>query len=195
MKGLLVGLSIFFGVVFITVGGSLLYGLQVYNTSVEMETTIEAQYKDNQNIYDNYVKTLKETAHVTDKYAADFKEVVMGAISGRYGEDGSKAVFQWIKENNPTVDASMYKEIQRVIASGRKDFENSQRMLLDKIRVYKTSLRKFPFNIVSGMFGFPTQVCNESGNCKAFFDEYDIVTSESTEKTFETKKADALTDF
>ena len=33
------------------------------------------------------------------------------ALHGRYGEDGSKAVFQMLTEQNPTLDSTMYLNI------------------------------------------------------------------------------------
>lgn len=160
-------------------------GIGKYNEMVTMENSIEAQWKDNQNIYDNYWKKLQETAQVTERYQEDFKEVVVAAIQGRYGDNGSQAVWQWIQENNPTLDAKMYENVQKVIAAGRADFEQSQRQLLDKNRVYQNMTKTFPGNFYATIFGMPTQVCNSEGVCKDFFAHYKIVTSAKTEKIFE----------
>lgn len=150
-----------------------------FNGCVAQENLIKAQYGQNQNNYDNYFKKLRESVQVNDMYAEDLKKIYAGALSGRYGKNGSKAVFQFIQEHNPNVDSSVYTKVQQIIESGRNSFEADQKMLLDKKRVYETYVQSFPNNLVVGMLGFP----------KIDLAKYDIVTSEETQEAFTTKKA------
>lgn len=152
----------------------------IHNECVKQEAGIKAQYKQNQNNYDNYFKKLKEIAQVPEMYVADLKKVWDGVMSGRYGKNGSRATWQWLKEHNPKLDVSMYKKIQSVIEGGRADFEQNQKMLLDKKRLYEdTYLKVFPNSIIASIMGFP----------KMDLASMDIVTSEATEKIFKTKKS------
>ena len=143
---------------------------------------VNAQYKQNQNNYDNYYKTVKELVQVSDKYESSFKKVYDGMMQGRYGEKGSKAMFQWIQENNPQLDSAMWSKVQNAIVAGRKDFESNQKMLLDKKQQYKSSIRQVPATFIAQFMGFP----------KIDLKEMDIVTSGETESAFKTKKSAPL---
>lgn len=155
----------------------------INNKCVRQEAGIKAQYKQNQNNYDNYFKKLKEIAQVPDMYVADLKKVWDGVMTGRYGKSGSRATWQWLKEHNPKLDVSMYKKIQSIIESGRADFEQNQKMLLDKKRLYEdTYLKVFPNSIIASLLGFP----------KMDLASMDIITSEATEQIFKTKKGDPI---
>jgi hypothetical protein len=153
----------------------------INNDFVAKEESIQAQYKQNQNNYDSMWKKIKEVASVPEMYKDDMKEVFNSAIAGRYGEKGSQAMFQWIKEHNPNFDASLYTKIQTVIESGRDSFAADQKVLLDMKRVYQTRLKKFPHSLVANNLGYP----------KIDLAQFDIVTSGKTEEVFKTKKDDA----
>lgn len=148
------------------------------NTCVEYEQRIQAQYSKNQNVYDSFWKTVKEVAQVPEKYAKDTKSLYESVLTGRYGENGSQAMFQFLKESNPTLDASLYKTIQNAMEAGRRDFKNNQTILIDIKQQYVTYVSKFPRIMVSRFMGYP----------KIDLTKFDIVTSDTTEKVFETKK-------
>ena len=179
MKGILIGIALVFGLFMIVVIGT---AIGTWNECVMQETSIEAQYKQNQNNYDNFFKSVVEIAQVSDKYKDGLKDVFTAAIQGRYGKDGSKATWAWLQEHNPNLDASVYTKIQQVIEGGRKTFEVNQKMLIDKKQVYQIQLKGFPSGVFARLLGFP----------KIDLAKFDIVTSDNTEKAFETKKADPI---
>jgi hypothetical protein len=156
--------------------------ISINNELVEQEAGLDAQYKQDQNNYDNFTKKVVEVAQVPAMMRDDLVKITKAAISGRYGADGSKAVFQFIKEQNPNVSPEIYTKIQQVIDAGRTSFEAEQKMLLDKKRLYVVQLNSFPTGFVARMLGFP----------KIDLTKIDIVTSDDTDKAFTTKKAKPL---
>ena len=149
------------------------------NTGNRLEVAISAKYQDNENVYASGSRKIVEIAQVPEMYVADVTKVTTAAIGGRYGADGSKAVFQMLREQNPQLDPGMYKKIQQVIESFRDEFKNSQTALLDQCRNYET-LRG---NVWSGFWlniaGYPKKDINKM--CT-------IVTTDKAREAFETKR-------
>ena len=153
------------------------------NTCKDFEIQIEAQYTDNQNVYDNGYKEVLEKSQVPKMYTNQLKELYAGAMSGRYGEEGSQALFQFIQEQNPALDPEIFRQIQQSIETFRRRFTQAQRELVSKKQAYQ----RYYAATTSGRFynmlrGYP----------KADMGRYDIVTSGRTEETFSTKKDEPL---
>lgn len=172
MKILLSVLAIIF-----VLGGTVV-GSYVSNANYgnEMEQSIDAQYKEEQNIRSNYFKKVTEVVQVNSMYKDHFKELIDAAIEGRYGAEGSKAALQFITEQNPTLDASLYTKVQQIIESGRNEFKNSQSVLIDMIRSYKTNLGYVWKGFWLKLAGYP----------KIKFDDYKLITDSNTNEVFKT---------
>ncbi|HTK03980.1 MAG TPA: hypothetical protein VL500_00165 [Candidatus Eisenbacteria bacterium] len=170
------GVVLVFGIAY---GGC---ALSFRSDCVAAEAGIKAQYKQNQNNYDNMWKKFKEMAQVPEMYVEDLKKVYDGAIKARYGENGSQAAIQFIHEHNPDFDAAMYTKLQSAIEAGRNGFEADQKQLIDKKRQYEVLLGGSKALFVGFWFGFP----------RIDLDKYDIVTSDETQKTFQDKKSDEI---
>ena len=155
------------------------FGIATYvhyaNLGVRMENGIKAAYDDNKNVLGQYSLKVVETAKVTGKFADDLARVTSEALEGRYGENGSRAVFNWIQENYPgQLDASLYANVQRVIEAGRKDFEVKQRTLIDQKRVYQNQLDFVWSGFWLGVAGYP----------KIKLEDFKILTSEHAEESY-----------
>ena len=196
-KGAIFGIGTFIFAIIIFFGGTCGY----HDTSVELEESVAAQWKQNQNNYDNFWKSITEMVQIPEMYKEDFKEVLVGNTEARYGEGGSKAQMQWIQENAVNYDASMHKKILTAIEAGRKDFEGNQKKLLDKQRRYKTHLRSASGKFWAKFAGtdFPTELtgadappedADGDGVLTAF--DYPIVTSKKTKKAFAEGEDEAL---
>ena len=144
------------------------------NYGNEAEQEIKAAWQDNKQIRGMYAMKVMEIASVPRAYAADLEKVVGGAISSRYGKEGSKAVFQWIQEQNPNVDASLYKQVQQVMEAGRNEFQAKQTKLLDIKRAYETNLGYVWRGFWLKLAGYP----------KIDLEKYNVITSEDAEAAF-----------
>lgn len=170
----LIVLGILFGI------GFLLFGVVNSNNSeaVGYETQIEALHKDSENVLAQFSLKVVEASGVATAHKKDIVELANAAMQGRYGEDGSKAVFQMIKENNPTIDPSLRIKVQQIIDGGRTNFESAQRVKLDVCRAYKNSMGQLVGGAVKRFMGFPKIDMK---------DLCEIVSSSYANKAFETK--------
>lgn len=172
--GLVVGL---FALLFsmIVVGS----GVGFNNSCVRQEVGIKAQYEQNQNNYDNYFKTVKESAQVPEMYTESLKKIYDSAIKGRYGNESQHLLFKFVQEHNPTVDSAVFTKLQQTIEAGRRNFEVDQKSLIEKKRVYDQSLGQFPGSLFAHFLGYP----------RIDLAKYGIVTSDETQAAFAAKRS------
>lgn len=157
-------------------GVAFLSYISAYNTGNRLENQIVATYEDNQNILAQYSNRIAEAAQIPAMQRDDLTAVVTAALDARYGEEGSRAMFQFIQEQNPNIDSAVYTQLQRMIESGRIDFAAAQTRLIDQKRVYQTALGTFWGGMWMRIAGYP----------KINLDDYKIVTNARTEDAFET---------
>lgn len=142
------------------------------------EASLDAKLENNENIYANGTQKVVEIAQVPQMYVDSVSRVTREAIGGRYGADGSKAVFQLLVEQNPQLSPEMFTKIQQVIESFRNEFQNNQTALVDLKRTYRTQLG----NVWSGFW------LARAGYPKQDLKKWDIVTTDKARQTFETKR-------
>jgi hypothetical protein len=151
------------------------------NYGAKVEAELRAARDDNQNILAQYQQKILEAAQVPDMYRDDLGKIIKDAMTGRYGDGGSKATFQWIQENNLSFDSKLYTNIQDLIAGGRKDFENGQRRMIDIRKGYEAQRDSFWRGMWLGIAGYP----------KINFDDYKPVITDRVEETFKKNKEDS----
>ena len=164
-----------------------------YNGAVSLEESVKAQYQDNKNQYDSFWKKVQEVAQVPKQYKEDFKDILVSETKAKFGEGGSKAAFQWFKDRDINLDASVYKKVQTVIEAGRNDFKRGQTELLDKQRKYGVHTKSFWGRMWAGWYDMPSPVAGElapskdmDGDGKMTVLDYEIVTSKKTKEVFAT---------
>jgi hypothetical protein len=179
-QNLLIGLGSLVGVILLAVIVCVGSYISAYNYGNQMEKTLEASWQNSQNVLAQYGQKIQEMAQIPDMYAADTQKVVTAAIQARYGQEGSKALMQWIKEQNPSLDSSVYTKIEQAIEAGRDEFKNSQTVVIDNKRSYETALGSFWTGMWLRIAGYP----------KVDLNKYKLVTTDRAEKAFATGKED-----
>jgi len=147
-----------------------------YNSGNRLENAIQATYDNNINILSQYGNKIAEAAQIPDMQRDDLTTVATSALMARYGDDGAKAMFQMITEANPTIDSSVYTNLQQIIEAGRNDFQLAQTKLIDQKRVYNTALGSLWTGTWMSIAGFP----------RINLADYSIVVSTSAQETFST---------
>lgn len=148
------------------------------NYGVRTENALRAKVENNENIYAQGTQKILEIAQVPAMYRDDLAKIVTAAIQGRYGNNGSQATFQWIQEQNPTIDAGMYTKIQQTIEAFRNEFQNNQTQMLQMRATYENALGYFWQGMWLSIAGYP----------KIDLSKYTIVTTDTARQTFETKR-------
>lgn len=147
-----------------------------YNYGNKAEKQILAEWENNENILAGYSLKITEMAQVNTMYKDDVKEVFTSVMTGRYGENGSQAMWQWLKEQNPQIDPSLYTRLQQVMEAGRNEFKVSQTRFVDIKRTYETNLGYLWKGFWLRTAGYP----------KINLADYKIITSGHAKKAFET---------
>lgn len=146
------------------------------------EVQLDAKLADNENVLASGYQQLRGVSQVTSMYSDDTARVFKEAIQGRYGEDGSKAVFQMIKEQNPTIDASLYAKVQQVVVATQKEFQTSQTQMLQQKATYQEALGSFWQGMWLSAAGYP----------KVDLAKYKMVSTGSASEAFKTGKQNDL---
>lgn len=159
--------------------------LSFRSSAVKAENGIIAQLDSNKASYDTMWKTIRETAQVSDMMRDDFIKVYRESMGARYGEGGSKAVMQWITEQNPNLAPEVYTKIQTVIEAGRTRFLKDQQQLVAKVEAYRNLLDGNSAILGNLFLGFPRKIDPDD-------DKFKPITSGRTEGVFEAGKDDEI---
>lgn len=187
--GLIVGLAVV-ALIVLTLGGLFFGYMGFSNGANKFEADIPAQYQEMQNVYDNGWKQVMEENQIPQNYADQVKEIFQATMQGRYGADGSKAIFQMIKEDNPKVDSSLYTKIQESIEKFHASFQASQTQIIALKQSYQTFIFATTEGRIYNMIGSYPHI--HVGIPAGSLDDFQIVTSGKTQGDFKSHKADAL---
>ncbi|PKF63513.1 hypothetical protein CW745_01285 [Psychromonas sp. psych-6C06] len=152
--------------------------------AVDYETRIDAQWNHNRNTLSQYNLKIQEAVQVPDIYRDDFIKTIQASMTGRYGQQGSKATMQWFQEHAIELPHQLYLQLQQMIEAGRNEFQNEQKKLLDLTRSYKRVTGTVWTGFMMNIAGFPSKEFTWS--------KYEILVDEQTQQQFSEKKAKAI---
>jgi len=167
---------IFLGIVLFATVGLIMTFVSYANNANRTEKKLLAVWENNENILAQYSLKIQEMAQIPDMYTEDLTKLYKTALEGRYGSDGSKAMWQWLKEKNPDLPATFYTKLQTVMEEGRNRFENGQTEFVDIKRGYETALGNIPDKWFLSIAGYPT----------IDLTKYKIITSDHAQDAFKT---------
>lgn len=146
--------------VLLSVVSLLIIGVSMYfsynNQGVAYEVNIKKEHESIGVIFSNFKQGLDEIVQVPTMAKEDIGDVFRAALEGRYGSNGSQAVFQMITEQNPQIDPSLYKSIQTYIEGKRNELVLSNQKLIEQRAFYEQALRNKPSKWFLEFAGFPT---------------------------------------
>lgn len=164
----------------------IVFAVNTYNTATREENGIVAVHEDMKNVHASIFNTMKSQGLSIEKYGETVIKALDAAMGKRYGNDGVRGAMVWIKEQNPTIDSSLYAKLQTVIEAGYTRFESTQRTKIDRIRVYDNLLDSFFQGTIARLFGFPKKVTADMRT---------TISTAETKTTFETKEMKTIDPF
>lgn len=183
-RGSAIVIALFAIIGLIVAAGIGLVGMYVsaanYGNRAEVE--VKKVWENNQNVLGQYTLKVQEIASVPAIYKDDLQSVMVNVMQARMGKDGSKALFQFFKEQNIPFDSSMYTKIQQVIEAGRNEFQVAQTRLVDVKAGYEERLGSIPQGFFLHLAGYP----------KIDLNAYKPVVADDTRKAFETGVQQAI---
>ena len=203
----LVGVAVLVVVVsLVLLGFSGLYGYlnNVRNTTINLETSLNAQYEDNQNELSNYVSSFYEKFRLAKFKSEKLNQILTDAIKGRYDKEGAgfgkgSPFFSAIVEAYPNLaELSVFDKIVDYVSAGREAFKNKQSKLLDQLRGYENWRKEGLLQnlVIEKAVGYPALKARVGKNyvsgAEALEQMHQIVLASEAKKAFESGTMDPL---
>ncbi len=183
--GAIIGLCVA-GVFVLTIVAGIGNYYSAYGYGAEQDNLVKSKYENLENVLAQGTTKVKELAQVPGMKTDDLKDVMKGAMEGRYGENGSQAVFQWIQEAYPgQVSDELYAGISRAIEATRNEFKTAQTAFIGVKQRYQTNIDKDAL-FMKGWW------LNIAGYPKINLEDYKTVSSTHAKKAFDTGVDDGV---
>lgn len=142
-----------------------------YNGLVEKQTAVDSQFAQVQNVLQRRSDLIPNLVNTVKGYAAHEEEVYTAIADARAALSGAKTVEEAgeanaaldsalsrllvVVENYPQLKANQnFIALQDELAGSENRIAQERKTYNEVVQDYNSSIRKFPKNIIAGMFGF-----------------------------------------
>jgi len=176
--------------------------ISVNDNAVAAEAGAKAAWQDMMNVRDNAYQQISSAASAATAERESFNEIFQAAQEGRYGDNGSQAMFQWLTEQNPNPPSDLFAQVQRLMEARLNEWTVAQRRMVDHKRSYETYTRTAVNSVFAGIFGFPKQLHGElappidlDGDGILTVLDYPVIITAHTRQEFSSGTADIIDPF
>ena len=152
--------------------------LSWHNQAAVLRNSYEMKVKANSGEFDNLWKKIKQSAQVPEQKKEAFKEIFNSYATARK-TGGDNQVMTWLQESVPNVDLQTYDQLMNIITGSRDTWTMKQTELVSIAEQHNAMLVSQPRGFILSIFG------HQKIDPK-------VITSERTEKTFESGKDDDI---
>lgn len=175
-KGLIIGVAVVAAIIAIV----LVWGTSTYNGLVEKQESVETAWSQVENVYQRRADLVPNLVNTVKGYAAHEKETLEAVLSARakatqmtvnvedLSEENIKKYqeaqgelqqamgrLMMITENYPDLKANEnFLSLQAQLEGTENRITVERQKFNDTAKTYNTAVRKFPTNIIAGMFDF-----------------------------------------
>lgn len=158
--GIIAALALFSGI----------WVINVHDTQAGIKVQYDAKLVDNNAQFDNMWKTISQIAQIPEAKKNAYKEIFEGYANARTSQ-GQGQIMAWIKEQNPSIDLSVYDKLSDRVEANRKEWTAHQTRLVFITEQYNKNMAPLIRGNVLKLMGFETLTAK-------------VVTSSRTEKSF-----------
>lgn len=158
----------------------IVWGVVASNAFMRIENGISAANETRQTTLSNISQKVKEAIGIRGLSVDDIKATVNEQIHAR--NDGKNPMVVMLQENNVAPSPELYTKIINIIDSGRSEFLNAEKMMIDRKRVACDKQRTFPNSVFLSFFGLPKL----HTGCAGDTDDFKVLVNSNAGESFRT---------
>lgn len=154
-KIVLAALASFFAIIIAIAGFLFAAYVSIHDKSAGYETRIQGSYDQARIRLGNHENVVMEMFQIDTASRDHARKIVRETMEGRYGPNGSQAVFQMLTEAQIPIDESNRAKIMNAIEAGRNQYMTSQENMISIVTNYRGELNTVWFGTIARIAGFP----------------------------------------